>query len=206
MSEMSEQIQLEQRIVDYKLGNFVGIFKNAFTKEFCEGVIQQYEDMSAAGHGQTRFHSEQSARTYKDDTQLISEDVDHIPLRKVTKKFNDLFWGKFFPIYEQEYSALKDSGRHANYSFKIQKTKVGGGYHVWHYESSNRELSNRLLTWILYLNDVHEGGETEFLYQSMRVKPEQGTLVIWPAAFTHTHRGNPPLSNEKYVVTGWTEF
>jgi hypothetical protein len=53
---------------------------------------------------------------------------------------------------------------------------------------------------------VQEGGETEFLYQHMRVKPEQGTLVIWPAAFTHTHRGNPPLSNEKYIVTGWTEF
>ena len=88
----------------------------------------------------------------------------------------------------------------------MQKTKVGGGYHIWHFESMNREVSSRFLTWILYLNDVHEGGETEFLYQSMRVKPEQGTLVIWPAAFTHTHRGNPPLSNEKYIVTGWTEF
>ena len=54
--------------------------------------------------------------------------------------------------------------------------------------------------------DRDEGGETEFLYQSMRVKPKQGTLLIWPAAFTHTHRGNPPLSNEKYIVTGWTEF
>ena len=40
----------------------------------------------------------------------------------------------------------------------------------------------------------------------LRVKPKQGTLVIWPAAFTHTHRGNPPLSNDKYIVTGWTEF
>jgi len=68
------------------------------------------------------------------------------------------------------------------------------------------ELSNRLLTRMVYLNDVEEGGETEFLYQSMRVKPKQGTLVIWPAAFTHTHRGNPPLSNSKYIVTGWTEF
>jgi hypothetical protein len=120
--------------------------------------------------------------------------------------FNELFWGKYYTIYEQEYSALKDSGRHTNYTFKVQKTKIGGGYHVWHYESGSREHSNRLLTWILYLNDVHEGGETEFLYQHMRVKPEQGTLVIWPAAFTHTHRGNPPLSNEKYIVTGWTEF
>jgi hypothetical protein len=206
MSEMLEQKQLEPRVVDYKLGNFIGVFKNAFTKDFCECVIKQYEDMVDAGHGLTRFEFEGAPKTFKDDTQVFADDIKSIPLRKVTREFNELFWKKFYPIYEQEYSVLKDAERHANYAFKIQKTKVGGGYHVWHFESITRETSNRLLTWILYLNDVHEGGETEFLYQSMRVKPEQGTLVIWPAAFTHTHRGNPPLSNEKYIVTGWTEF
>jgi hypothetical protein len=202
--EMNTEEQL--RKVDYTLGNFVGVFKNAFTKEFCEQIIKQYEDMADSGHGQTRFFSENAARTFKDDTQVFADDIDYIPLRKATKEFNELFWNKYFPIYEQEYSSLKDSGRHTNYSFKIQKTKIGGGYHIWHYESGNREHCHRLLTWILYLNDVQEGGETEFLYQHMRVKPEQGTLVIWPAAFTHTHRGNPPFSNEKYIVTGWTEF
>jgi len=202
--EMNTEKQLRQ--VDYTLNNFVGVFKNAFSKEFCEQVIKQYEDMVESGHGKTRFDFENAARTFKDDTQVFADDVDYIPLRTSTKEFNELFWNKYFPIYEQEYSALKDSGRHTNYAFKIQKTKIGGGYHVWHYESGSREMCHRLLTWILYLNDVHEGGETEFLYQHMRVKPEQGTLVIWPAAFTHTHRGNPPLSNEKYIVTGWTEF
>lgn len=202
--EMNTEEQL--RKVDYTINNFVGVFKNAFTKEFCEKVIKQYEDMVALGHGQTRFESDGDARIQRDDRQLFANDVDYIPLRMVTKEFNELFWEKFFPIYEQEYSTLKTSGRHTNYAFKIQKTKIGGGYHIWHYESSTREVCQRLLTWILYLNDVQEGGETEFLYQHMRVKPEQGTLVIWPAAFTHTHRGNPPLSNEKYIVTGWTEF
>ena len=206
MSEMSEQLELKPRVVDYRIENFVGIFKNAYTKEFCEGVIKQYENMVDSGHGLTRFEFENALKTCKDDTQVFADDVDYIPLRKSTKEFNELFWEKFYPIYEQEFSSLKDSERHSNYSFKIQKTKIGGGYHVWHYESCSRNNSQRLLTWILYLNDVQEGGETEFLYQHMRVKPQQGTLVIWPAAFTHTHRGNPPLSNEKYIVTGWTEF
>jgi len=56
------------------------------------------------------------------------------------------------------------------------------------------------------LNDVKEGGETEFLYQSVRVSPKKGTLVIWPAAFTHVHRGNPPLSGTKYIMTSWLEY
>jgi hypothetical protein len=202
--EMNTEDQLKK--VNYTLDNFVGIFKNAFTKEYCEQVIKYYEDMVKSGHGLTRFQDSGIAKTFKDDIQLFADDIDYIPLRNVTKDFNKLFWGEYFPIYEQEYSALKDSARHSSYAYKIQKTKIGGGYHIWHYESAIREQCNRLLTWILYLNDVHEGGETEFLYQHMRVKPEQGTLVIWPAAFTHTHRGNPPLSNEKYIVTGWTEF
>jgi hypothetical protein len=186
-----------------QIKNFIGIFKNAFTKDFCESVIKQYEIMDSSGHGRTRFGVE---KNIIDDTQIFADDIDYIPLRMATKEFNEIFWGKYFPVYEEEYSVLKNSDRHTNYNFKIQKTKIGGGYHIWHYESSTRDRSNRLLTWILYLNDVQEGGETEFLYQHMRVKPEQGTLVIWPAAFTHTHRGNPPLSNEKYIVTGWTEF
>ena len=67
-------------------------------------------------------------------------------------------------------------------------------------------MRDRVLSWILYLNDVEEGGETEFLYQSMRFKPKAGTFILFPAHFTHTHRGNPPLSGVKYIATGWIEF
>mgnify|MGYP003351836575 CR=1 FL=1 len=59
--------------------------------------------------------------------------------------------------------------------------------------------------YLMYLNDVEEGGETEFLYYPKRIKPKKGTLIMWPAGFTHTHRGNPPISNEKYIVATWTE-
>ena len=67
------------------------------------------------------------------------------------------------------------------------------------------KLSEKL-TFILYLNDIEEGGETEFLYYSKRIKAEKGKLIMWPAGFTHTHRGNPPLTDVKYILTGWLEF
>ena len=51
--------------------------------------------------------------------------------------------------------------------------------------------------------DIEEGGETEFLHFSKRVKPKTGRIVIWPAAFPYVHRGNPPLAGEKYILTSW---
>ena len=59
---------------------------------------------------------------------------------------------------------------------------------------------------MVYLNDIEDGGETEFLYQSRRIKPVTGRAVLWPAGYTHTHRGNPPLKDAKYIITGWVEF
>ena len=65
---------------------------------------------------------------------------------------------------------------------------------------------NRLLVFSLYLNDGYEGGETEFLFQKKRMKPQKDRLLIWPAQFTHTHRGNTVLKGDKYLLTGWVEF
>jgi hypothetical protein len=67
-------------------------------------------------------------------------------------------------------------------------------------------MAKRVLVYSIYLNTVEDGGETEFLYQSQRVKPVKGRIVIWPAGFPYVHRGNPPLSGEKYIVTSWISF
>lgn len=80
---------------------------------------------------------------------------------------------------------------------------TGDGYHRWHSERFGMASSERVLAWTIYLNTVSEGGETEFMYQGKRIDAKAGRIVIWPAGWTHVHRGNPPLSNEKYILTGW---
>ena len=58
----------------------------------------------------------------------------------------------------------------------------------------------------MYLNDIDEAGETEFLYQNKRISPKQGRVLMWPADWTHSHRGNPPIGKEdKYILTTWLE-
>lgn len=85
-----------------------------------------------------------------------------------------------------------------------------GGYPYWHCELYPRDPGgdtlHRHLLWTIYLNDGFEAGETEFLYQQRKVKPRTGSLVIAPAAFTHTHRGNRPEGGDKYIATSWTLF
>ena len=91
-----------------------------------------------------------------------------------------------------------------NIATLVQRTRPGEGYHQWHFEDGlPGYMHRRKLVWMLYLNDVEEGGETEFLHFSKRVKPKAGRIVIWPAAFPYLHRGNPPLSGKKYLLTSW---
>lgn len=93
----------------------------------------------------------------------------------------------------------------------IQKYLAGeGGYPHWHSEIAPKDARceplHRVLLWSVYLNDVPQAGETEFLYQRRKVAPRAGTLVIAPAGFTHTHRGNTPVGGDKYIATSWVLF
>ena len=85
-----------------------------------------------------------------------------------------------------------------------------GGYPYWHCEQYPRdtqcEALHRVLLWMLYLNDNFDEGETEFLWQQRKVRPQTGAMVIAPAAFTHTHRGNRPRGGDKYIATSWVLF
>lgn len=85
-----------------------------------------------------------------------------------------------------------------------------GGYPYWHSEISPKADSDdnlhRVLLWTIYLNDGFAEGETEFLYQQRKITPRTGSLLLAPAGFTHTHRGNRPKDGNKYIATSWVLF
>jgi hypothetical protein len=89
------------------------------------------------------------------------------------------------------------------YDLKLKKIPMGGGFHSWHFENGSLAYMQRTFVIQLYLNDEFEGGETEFLYQNRREEAKAGDVLIFPCAFTHTHRGNPPIGGTKYLVTSW---
>ena len=112
---------------------------------------------------------------------------------------------KCFIDYTKKYSVLQEFNLRS-LDMKIQRTGPGEGYHVWHCEQGTNISASRCLVFILYLNtlDPENAGETEFLYQQRRILPKENTMIIWPAAYTHTHRGNPVYGKAyKYIITGW---
>ena len=199
--------------------DFIMVMNNVFTPQECDGIIDFFEAEYAKGISVTRQTAESSPKHDKNDVSWTTGYYkgDGVPDSHGSRSFvyglSPVFEHMYkrlddaLTYYANEYDILMKANKPNQSSYlKLQRTEVGGGYHIWHYENSGAELSNRFLVWTIYLNDVADGGETEFLYQHKRVPAKQGSLCLFPAGFTHTHRGNPPLSNTKYIATGWFEY
>jgi prolyl 4-hydroxylase len=88
--------------------------------------------------------------------------------------------------------------------YNIQKYPLNGAFHSIHADRGYGPIDQfRELVWMTYLNDVHSGGETEFMFYKLKVQPRKGLTLIWPAGWTHIHRGLPSPTTEKIIATGW---
>ena len=191
---------------EYK--EFIGIYRDVYPEGYCQHLINEFERLVASGAGNSRQRSEGAPKHRKNDMQLGLNFGVHTAANFNGAKTTNIFFDglqQCYDAYTEQFSVLKDGSIHGT-AMKMQRTDPGGGYHVWHAEQGNKEHAERVLVYMLYLNDLGEkdGGETEFLYQRLRLRPEANTMILWPAAYTHTHRGNTVLGNQsKYIVTGW---
>jgi len=186
--------------------NFIGVYDNYITKEECNNAIKLYETENKFLNTVNRIGSEKGMSILKKQDQqyfAIGNNIDvwWEDLKSIIFNY-DIAWNHYAKnVGAQE--AYGSTGFKLT-GMKIQKTLPTEGYHIWHLEHSSHKFdSKRAFVYSVYLNDVEEGGETEFLHFSKRVKPKAGRIVIWPAAFPYLHRGNPPLSGEKYILTSW---
>ena len=191
----------------------IGVFKNAFNPEFCNEVISLYNNPIFKKSKRKEYFHDAPLEVDDECLDLLDFPLDYLnPLDEKTKKliynlkhhFYTILTKNIYPLYLQKYPGFPSM--FAYNGFKIQKTKPGKGFHRWHTEISDwldENHQNRYGVFTLYLNNVEEGGETEFLHQHIRCTPQQGTMVIFPAGHTHVHRGNTPLKGDKYIITGW---
>jgi len=193
----------------------IGVLENYASKEWCKILIDAFEMYSkqklsknilddhfhidAIGDGKTQFAQGQLGRK---DEQLYLEVAD-----TTLATHTNAIIGSAFEIYAREYQGITNSADPvSSWTCKIQKTKSGGGYHIWHCEDGAFLYRDRVLTWMIYLNDipVENGGATDFLHQNCSFQPTTGTMVLWPATYTHMHRGAFLTGDiPKYIATGW---
>jgi hypothetical protein len=186
--------------------NFIGIYENVVPDTLCDELIKFFESCDKLGFTVDRQQHDKATKLQKHDDSLFITKVLDLAHYEIISSFSNIFWSQVYPQYADQYHTLSTLAQHKIFEYKLQRTPVGGGYHVWHSEQGDKTTSARILTFTCYLNDVDEGGETEFLYYPKRIPAKKGTFVLFPGGFTHTHRGNPPISNTKYIVTGWLEF
>ena len=189
----------------HSIKDFIGTFDGFIPKEICESLINIFEKEQQ--YQKNTFNRKQgegaSSKIKNDVSMLLSRDStgeNYELLVKLLASFRECLNIYINETDYLDYTGIKELHFTLN---KIQKTVPSGGYHIWHVERDYSRICGRALVYTIYLNDISEGGETEFLFQKTRVAPKQGRVCIFPAQFPYVHRGNPPLKENKYIVTSW---
>ena len=180
---------------------------DTLSEEFCEHLIQKFDNDDRREEGKIGGPPGTGARIIKDIKQSTDlnisnctdvgdwQEEDQILFKSLNdnlKRYID-YLPKCYSGYIRNLS--RDTG------YQIQRTEPGGFY-TWHNDSNDQ---CRMVTFLWYLNTIKEDGYTEFC-NGLKVYPERGKLMIFPATWTYVHRGYPPKNEVKYICTGWTHF
>lgn len=195
------QLDALKTLIEVKENSFIFEKQNALPAELCDDMIQRFEaqtDEQYQGRiGQTASQDNRIKKT----TDLVVSGKDH--WKDVD---NNLFRSMGIAIKEFREAYPYFKGPFKDMGYGIQRYNPGEYYH-WHIDGGSHDFSQRQLVAIWYLNDVPgPGGETEFLFQNVKIKPEKGKLVLFPPFWTHEHRAVTLNEGVKYIATTWIVF
>ncbi len=181
--------------------SFIFEQRGALAPAVCREAIRRFEahpDEQYEGRiGQIPLQD----RSIKRSTDLVVsgkphwKDIDQALFTSLARALEE--FSRAFPFFR---GPFRDMG------YAIQRTLPGEYYH-WHIDGGSHSFALRQLVAVWYLNDVPgPGGETEFLYQDVRIRPEEGKLILFPPFWTHEHRGVTLQEGVKYIATTWVVF
>jgi len=194
-------IKVNKRLIEAEPGSFIFEFTDTVNIDNCNDIIKRFED-SKSEHYQGRVGQNfTKQKDIKRSTDMVIsgknnwKDIDELLFTSLSKALSSI--KKEFEFFN---GPFKDVG------YAIQRTNPGEYYH-WHIDGGSHQFSDRQLVAIWYLNDVNgPGGETEFINQNVKIKPEIGKLILFPPFWTHEHRGVKLQKGVKYIATTWIVF
>ena len=191
--------------------DFIYRKKEALSPSFCQSLIELFEiNKERQCPGVIRI---------KDEIKPVPDQKSSTDISFTPDDLKDELWGKplqkIINIVEKarlDWTAQYHMGLQKldpfeiTYTFNMQRFLPGEGYHMYHCERASWGTRDRVGVWMIYLNDVHDRGWTEFFYQQHYEIPKAGKIVCWPSDWTHTHRGIISPTEVKYIITGWFTF
>ena len=187
--------------------HFIGSW-NINNDELCKNIIHFFKNNSVLQKkGVTTGNTVNEEVKKTTDITINPESLKSKDYEIFVTYFDHL--NKCFLDYKEQYPFLKTFIKKISIGpFNIQKYSSGDHFSRLHSERTSVNTLHRLFAWMTYLNDVNEehGGTTDFDSYKIKVKPEQGKTLIWPAEWTHAHYGSILKSGEKFIITGWIDF
>ena len=196
--------------------NFIEIYDNALTVEDCKFTIGYMNGDDVVRYPDGTDNTRQPGSS--GDNNVNPSVKDSIDRRMVfgytsnssaANRVNNIVYNalvKYTNDYKEKFPELDELDTWQLYtSYNIQKYNKGGGYFKLHCENDG-ESNERMLAWMFYLNTVTDGGGTYFSNYDLTINAVEGRMVIWPAYWTHHHKGIVSHTQEKYISTGWFSF
>ena len=194
------------------MDNFIYLIDNNLDEIFCDNLIKKYENdknkyIGVVGRNGT-INKELKNTTdlqisryqnWKNEDTILCQALNKGINEYIDNILNNLTNINIFNINLNIFSKLYNNN---DTGYKIQKYDRDKGYYNYHNDFEYSVKGVRVITFIWYLNDVEEGGETEFIDGTI-IKPKKGQLLLFPSDWTYMHKGNIPLSNDKYICNGW---
>jgi hypothetical protein len=198
---------------------FIHRIPNLVSHEFCKDIIEQFEKSNLTGPGHTYVFKDGEIIKSPDSNSKVSTDISVYPgfIEAATEK-GEPEWREFVNYinsklqiaineYVEKFPMMNDLQRFVLEGYNIQRYLPGEGFYTWHCENSGyKGGGDRVLAWMIYLNDLTDGGGTDFKIQNHTEKAEACKMLIWPAFWTHTHKGQVSETQTKYIVTGWYRY
>ena len=188
--------------------NFIGIYDDALSVDECKYILDFFdnarkcEDSSEFLCKKDGTTADRINKNVKDSTDIAmtfnhsNHEINQIIMKSLASNTRK---------YVEDNSELKlISSWGILDSYNIQKYEPNKGYYALHCENCDIVTNKRVLVWMFYLNSVSDGG-TYFSNYDFTLDAVEGRLAIWPAYWTHFHKGIISASQEKYIATGWYE-
>jgi Rps23 Pro-64 3,4-dihydroxylase Tpa1-like proline 4-hydroxylase len=181
--------------------NYIKEYDNVLDNNFCDELIVFFYKSDKLKPGVT-FSGFQ--KDVKNTTDFHFNSENNNEFIKYADEILFKTTNKYIQEYLNEISVLDDNREFNDKGYQMQCYKKNNGYYKYHHDQHINILESeyRVLTYLYYLNDVEEGGETEFCGK-IKISPKKGKLVIFPASILFPHCGLMPISNDKYIITGW---